>query len=104
VPDVPAWIRGASAAPVAAAYAGEAPAATSSAGASFATMVFAGIAATTLVLWVQGRIREEKEQNEAERLLEETERAQRELDAHREDLAITHDWTTTHPLAVRYGQ
>jgi|SRR5579859_1119725 len=98
--EVPAWIQ---ASPPVAAYAGAAPAAESG-GASFAKMLFAGIAATTLVMWAHAKIRERQDQAEEERLFDEATRSQRALDDHREDLSIAHDWTTAHPLAVRYGQ
>lgn len=97
---VPAWIQP----PAVAAYAGTAPATAAEDGSSFAKMVLAGIVGTAIVLWVKGKVAERNADDESFRLYEEAEEAQRELDNHREDLAIAHDWTTAHPLAVRYGQ
>jgi hypothetical protein len=73
-------------------------------GPSFGAMVLAGVAATAIVMWVRGKTEESRAEEEQEALLAEAEAAQRELDAHREDLSLAHDWTTSHPLALRYGQ
>jgi|GEM_PF-3623228 hypothetical protein len=66
--------------------------------------VLAALAGIAIVFYVRGKITHDREMKELEATDGEAVRAQRELDAQREDLSLAHDWGTAHPLSLRYGQ